>query len=199
MPGAVWAAATGAWMLDERVVHLRDPLPSTRELVIMVQSEYSWRLPLHTMRDEHDRIWMWDAVRAGVMRPPILHEIADGLTLQLFGQPRWTVQRLWREALGGWRELDAELLGRGVDVMTLPPDRATNVVFGVLRSWRTGEPRRVNEWVRSLAAPPARVLNTASGTADAAADWLAAAARLNKGAPVTLLTPAGVDSEITIT
>lgn len=199
MPGAVWAAATGAWMLDERVVHLRDPLPPTRDLVIMLQSDYAWRLPLHTMRDEHDRIWMWEAVRTGAMRPPIINEIADGLAKQIFGQPRWTVARIWQQALEQWRELDAELIGRGVDVMTLAPDRATNAVYGVLRASRTGDARRLNEWVRALAAPPARVLTTETGTKDAAADWLAAAARLNKGAPVTLLTPAGVDSEITIT
>lgn len=199
MPGAVWSAASSAWMLDERVVHLRDPLPPTRDLVIMLQSEYNWRLPLHTMRDEHDRVWLWEAIRTGAMRPPTINEIADGVAKHIFGQPRWTVARIWSQALEIWRELDAELIGRGVDVMTLAPDRATNAVFGVLRNRRADDTRRLNEWVRALAAPPARVLNTETGTKDAAADWLAAAARLNKGAPVTLLTPSGVDSEITMT
>lgn len=199
MPGAVWAASARAWALDGRVVHLRDPLPPTRDLVIAVQSAYAWRIVLHTMRDDHDRYWLWKNVREGALRPPTIDRIADGVVESLFGQPRWVIQRIWTDALGSWRELDAELLGRGVDAMALPPDRATNAAYGVLRGWRAGDRNKLESWIKGLAVPPPRVMHSPMGEQDAAAAWMAAAQRLNRGAPVTLHTPAGVDSEITIT
>ncbi len=200
MPGAVWAARAGAWVLDERVVHLRDPLPSTRDLVIMLLSDYSWRLLLGTMRDTADQAWLFNAVRTGALRPRTIDTIADGLAKTLFAQERWAVQRIWKETLGLWREVDAELIGRGVDVMTMAPDRATNAVYGVLyHRHAAGSRDALNRWIKSLVDPPARVLTADTGIEGAAAEWLAAAARLHGGAPPTLMTPAGVDSEITFT
>ncbi|MGV9742873.1 hypothetical protein [Nocardia farcinica] len=200
---AVWKAQVGAWRLGTRVVHLADPLPTTRDLVAMVLSDYSWRVIVGLCRDQADAAWLIPQILDGTALPaPLLDEIADTLVANLFGQPRWVVQRLWREAIGVWREVDAELGQRGVDVLALAPDRATNVIYGVLHRRRAGKQEHLQRWISELEAAPARVLDTATGMADAAAEWFAAAGMLAGGMPPIPTPPpgaAGVDSELNFT
>ncbi|MGW4718256.1 hypothetical protein [Nocardia sp. NPDC004260] len=195
---AAWKGAAGAWKLDERIVHLADPLPSTRNLVVMVVSEYAFRLVVGTCRDRADIGWLiTETVKGEIITARVLDEIADALAVQIFGQPRWVVQRLWREAMSMWREVDAELGVRGVDVLALPPDRATNTVYGVLHRRRSHDERRLTEWLRELEAEPMRVRGTASGDAAAAADFMALMGMVGAGRPTPAVS--GVDSELTIT
>lgn len=195
---AVWKASAGAWRIDERTVHLADPLPPTRDLIGMTLSEYSWRIIVGTMRDTHDVAWLIEeTIRGTYLTERRIDRIADALVENLFGQPRWVVQRLWLEALGLWRELDAELSARGVDVLALAPDRATNVVFGQLRRLHSGKEDELRSWIHQLEETPVRVLDTETGMEEAAADWFAAAGMLRGALP---RSPApGVDSELTIT
>ncbi|MBF6298213.1 hypothetical protein IU459_11745 [Nocardia amamiensis] len=198
MPAA-WKGSAGAWKLDDRIVHLADPLPSTRDMVSMVVSSYAFRVVVGTCRDRDDVGWLvTEIIKGRLLTASRVEVIADALVEQIFGQPRWVVQRLWREALGIWREVDAELGVRGVDVLALPPDRATNTVYGVLHRRRSHDERALKKWMHELEDTPARVRQTPVGDAAAAADWMALAGMLGGGrAPVA--GPAGVDSELTIT
>lgn len=195
---AVWKAAAGAWTFDERTVHLAAPLPSTRDLIGMTLSAYSWRIIVGTMRDPADVAWLIEeTIRGTYLTERRLDRIADALVENIFGQPRWVVRRLWEEALGVWRELDAELGARGVDVLGIPPERATNIVFGQLRRLHSGKEDEARRWLHDLEQPPARVHNTRVGMEEAAADWFAAAGILQNAVPRRAAP--GVDSELTIT
>ncbi|WP_282775871.1 hypothetical protein [Nocardia sp. CC201C] len=197
---AAWKGAAHAWTLDERIVHLADPLPPTRHLVALVLSEYSWRLIVGTMRDTHDANWLIGQILLGDrITVRVLDAIADALAEQIFGHPRWVVERIWAETLGMWREVDAELGQRGVDLLALAPDRATNTAYGVLHRRHSHKPETLRRWLADLEQKPARVLDSTAGDEAAAADWFAAAAMLNGGAPPIIAAPAGVDSELQIT
>lgn len=199
---AVWKATAGAWTIDDRIVHLADPLPPTRDLAGMTLSAYSWRVIVGTMRDPADMAWLiGETIRGTYLTERRLDRIADALVENLFGQPRWVVQRLWREAIGRWRELDAELGARGVDLLALPPDRATNIVFGQLRRAHSGKEEHLRTWLAQLEEQPARVLATPAAVESAAADWFAAAGMLagRNGLAPRLPAPPGVDSELSIT
>ncbi len=164
----------------------------------MVVSEYAFRLVIGTCRDRADIGWLIpEIIKGETVTAHLLDGIADALAVQIFGQPRWVTQRLWREAMSMWREVDAELGVRGVDVLALPPDRATNTIYGVLHRRRSHDERKLTEWLRELEAEPMRVRGTASGDAAAAADFMQLMGMVGAGRP----TPgaSGVDSELTIT
>lgn len=172
-------------------------MPGTRDLVGMTLSAYSWRIIVGTMRDKTDVAWLVPEVISGArITEPVLDEIADALVKNLFGHPRWVVQRIWRETIGMWREMDAELGARGVDLLALAPDRATNIAFGQLRRSHSGKPEDLRRWLAQLEEPPARAFDTTAGEQAAADGFLAAMARL-PGAPKPKAPP--VDSELTIT
>jgi hypothetical protein len=164
----------------------------------MVVSSYAFRLVVGTCRDRADISWLIpEIIKGETVTARLLDAIADALAVQIFGQPRWVVQRLWREAMGMWRDVDAELGVRGVDVLALPPDRATNTIYGVLHRRRSHDERKLTEWLRELEAEPMRVRGTASGDAAAAADFMQLMGIVGGGQPPP--PPSGVDSVLTIT
>ena len=192
--GAAWVAAAGAWRLDDRIIHMRTA--DTRDLVSMTLSTYAFRIVVGTMRDGEDRGWFVGQVLDEHIGVELVEEIADAITLMHFGLPRWTVQRLWGEALARWRDVDGELSARGADVLAMAPDRATNAVYALLRRAHSHDQRDLEKWLKGLDTAPPRTIKTERGADDAAADWMAAAAAA--GMPVTV--PAvGVDSELIIT
>ena len=195
---AVWRRDTNAWVLDDTIIGLQQP-PLNR-LVPIVLSWSPVPLILSTCSERAHAAWI--AKRLLDRTDPLdfdpLEPIADEIVDHWFGMPRWTVQRLWKEAISGWRELDGTLGARGVDVLALPPDRATNIVYGVLSKWR--DPKDVPRWRTKLNEPPARVLHADTGAEAAAFDWAAAAALAGMPTMAMPTTPvAGVDSQITRT
>lgn len=191
----MWQPQIGAWLLDERVIHVQRP--PTRQLIGLVLSEYAFRVVLASTRDPDDVAVLVNALLDpdDPLSSVLLDEIADGLVETWFGMPRWTVQRIWREAVELWRDVDGELGSRGVDVLAMPPDRATNAVYGVLRRWRSGDSVKFDRWLRDLDAPPQRSLAGDRGADAAAADWAAVAALAGMPAQPA----AGVDSELITT
>lgn len=88
-----------------------------------------------------------------------LQRVADAIARAWFGWHRWEARRLWDQALEMWPHIDGALLTAGVDIETLPPDRATNAIFGVrMRWWREGEDAEgLDKWISTLTAQPMRV------------------------------------------
>lgn len=195
-----WKVRAGAWLLDERIVHLADPLPNTRDLVALALSQYSWRIIVGTMRERTDIGWLLEAILAEQLSTAILDEIADALVEQIFAQPRWVVERIWGQTLGMWRDIDGELGRHGVDLLALSPDRATNIAYAMLNEQHSHKDDGGRRWRAELEEVPARARKSAASEEAAAQDWFAMAGILGGGAP-PMTTPAltGVDSELSIT
>lgn len=93
------------------------------------------------------------------VRESDLQPIADAIARAWFGWHRWEARRLWDQALEMWPHIDGALITTGVDIETLPPDRATNAIFGVrMRWWREGEDAEgLEKWINALTTQPMRV------------------------------------------
>lgn len=195
---AAWRRDTGGWVLDGTVVHLRQP--PMRHLVPLILSWSPVPFILVTCRD--NEVAAWIAGRIVDRRDPldayILDPVVDEIIDTWFGMPRWTVQRLWKEAIGAWRDIDGEAGAKGVDVLALPPDRATNTIYRMLRA-RYRDAKDLQRWARKLEEPPVRVLHAATSSADTAADWAAVAALAGMPAAAMPTPTQPVDSQITHT
>jgi hypothetical protein len=132
-------------------------------------------LVLGTCRDPGETGWLIGSIidPVGGVDDRLLDDVADALIEQWFGVKRWTAERLWREALGAWVDVDGELLGRGVDLMDLPASRATSVVYKLLQGWRQGDRAKVEAWRRELDRPPARTAASPVQLGSAAQDFMA--------------------------
>ncbi|MFE3730825.1 hypothetical protein [Nocardia sp. NPDC059154] len=196
---AAWKPRAGAWRWGERVVHLADPLPGTRDLVAVTLSDYSFRVVTATTRDTGDASWLIESILTGTITTRQIDAIADAVVENIFGQPRWTVTKIWRQTLALWREVDGELGQRGVDLLALAPDRATAVAYSCLRHRHSHNDDALSRWLGDLDQLPDRARDTGADDDAAAADWLAAAAMFGGGAPPMVAVPEGVDSELTFT
>lgn len=116
----------------------------------------------------------------GGVTDELLELIADGIADVYFARPRWQASVLWRRTIEAWPDIDGELTSRGVDIMELPADRATNVVFHLLMS-RVAEDKNartalVTELQSAPAAVQTRSMKRARDAERLQADWDAMAA-----------------------
>lgn len=160
--GPPWSETPAGWMLNGHPLHLRIPDTVTLARVVAIPDNRGaglWvtfactavpdhQVLLSALVDHHRPLTLGDCDR-----------IADMLVERITGWKRWEASRLWAQTIGAWPIIDGELLGRGVDLAALPPDRATNVAFGWWRAMlgkaKSGEWER---WLRDLEREPRRVI-----------------------------------------
>lgn len=82
-----------------------------------------------------DRVWLLSRIAAphSTVTLEVLHLVADRLIRSILGMERWTAEELWRATMANWSVLDGDMLLDGVDVIELPPARATSVVLALWR------------------------------------------------------------------
>ncbi|QDH93517.1 hypothetical protein SEA_VERITY_31 [Gordonia phage Verity] len=161
--GPPFDRAPSGWMLDGAFLSTRTP--DTRRL-----------LPLFVLPDDDPVSGMATVMEfctltslpqlyAAILRPradgpaptlELLQFVADRLVESHLGVKRWIAQRVWRDALGSWLLVDGELQLRGIDVLALPPDRATNAVYALLRGWAANDQASLDKWKRRVETPPLR-------------------------------------------
>lgn len=104
----------------------------------------------------------WPRLAEAIMAPgsqvtlDYLQLVADRLVYSHIGIDRWVMQRIWQQAVGSWMLVDGELQLRGIDVLALPLNRATNALFALLRSWQAEDAEKLNKWRRQIETPPLR-------------------------------------------
>ncbi|GGG03920.1 hypothetical protein GCM10007304_17580 [Rhodococcoides trifolii] len=110
----------------------------------------------------------------------MLEDIADHIADAYFARPRWQARRLWEKAFGLWPELDGELYGNGVDILSAPADRATNMVYRFLVHRMRHDKSASESFFEEMSRPPvgvaARAAQRPKSKDAAAADWNATAA-----------------------
>ena len=158
-----WADAPPGFVLDGAFLSVQ--VPATRELV---------RSMLVDLDDPSSGLMIvatccgpgaWPRLVDVIMRPgsrvdlDLLNRIADAIIKYTLGTDRWVVARLWQQAVANWLQVDGELQLRGVDVLSLPPGRATNAVYALIRSWQAQDKTTHERWQRKLDTPPLRVIN----------------------------------------
>lgn len=84
--------------------------------------------------------------------------IADYLCHQLSGWLRWEAEHVWRETLNAWAIVDGDMQGRGVDLLGLPPARATNAVFAWWRKTLGSDENQWKKWTRDMRREPRRII-----------------------------------------
>ncbi|OZE95086.1 hypothetical protein CH302_19290 [Rhodococcus sp. 15-2388-1-1a] len=180
MPAAAWRRPVDGWSLDGIEVALaQQPL---RVVVGMLLADSPIPMILGTTEDPavSDVIAKMIVDIDGGITDELLELIADGIAEAYFARPRWQAAVLWRRAIEAWPDIDGELTGRGVDIMELPPDRATNVVFHLLMA-RVAEDKNaraalVSELQAAPAAVQTRSMKRAKDAERQQADWDAVAA-----------------------
>lgn len=188
MLGGVWGGTSSAWVWNNRIIHVVEP--PLQQLVTLTLSHTPMDLVCATVRDANDGLWITHGLkdRRSPMSTDALHEIADRLCELWFGCPRWTAQEVWWRALGSWPQVDGDLALRGIDVMTMPPPRATNTLRALLTKWASGNEDAAEELRHALTEPPPRVARRQAEKdaareqdSDAAGhDWMAVMALASK-------------------
>lgn len=176
---APWGNPARAVVLDGRVLHLKQP-PLVSFVSLLLADEPVF-IVLGVLRDPADQQWLAARVLDpdGDFEERLLDEIADAVAEDWLGIKRWAAERVWREALGSWASVDAELQSKGCDVMALEPSRATSVIFRVLalRHQNTEKDKtRLQRWQQEVNMAPARTARKAVAKDTAASLWRAAQA-----------------------
>lgn len=92
----------------------------------------------------------------------VMQDVADHFARKWTGYKRWEAGRIWRRSLESWSMIDGELLVSGVDVYSLPPDRALNVLLAIWRKSLSGDQKKWAQWVHEVQAPPPRAIKKAA-------------------------------------
>lgn len=135
------------------------PQPDIRVIVGLLLAPSPVPMLLGTTDDTDDADWLSHKILApdGGMPDDLLELIADGIAETYFGRPRWQARVIWRRGLANWPDIDGELSSHGVDLMSLPPDRATNTVFRLLSLWIREDKQAREAFTSELSTPPAAV------------------------------------------
>jgi hypothetical protein len=186
VPHAAWRRPVTAWAINGHPVRLAER--DLRPLVNMLYAPAVW-LVLGTCASNVDANRIANRILDvdGGVSDDLIETIADRIAEAYFGRPRWQATVIWRRAMDRWYDVDGDMLSRGVDLMTLPPDRATNVVRKFLIDAARDDKVAMQRLSDALSSPPADVLmrvakaDAARGQAtnnfDAAAQLAAAARR----------------------
>lgn len=159
--GPPWGDVPSGFMLDGTFIRTR--VPDTRVLVpaLLVgdSGNTSGLYVVGTFCAEPE----WPKLLAAIVAPssPVdldtLQVMADRIVETHLGIQRWVAERLWQQAAGSWMLVDGEFTMRGIDVLTLPAQRATHAVYALLRNWRSrGKEEELRAWQRKLETPPLR-------------------------------------------
>lgn len=162
--GPPWFDPPQAWSLDGHTIFVCEP--STIELVraLLVPDEpyegSGFAVVLACCERAQDRQFLAERIftPGSPITLQLLAFVADELVGMYCGVPRWTAQRLWQRTLGAWSVIDGELQLRGVDVVTLPPARATAAVLAMWRHLYRHNERELDRLERELDKPPLRVI-----------------------------------------
>lgn len=182
-----WGYDPTAWTIDGRVMHVTRP--PTINLVNLVMTYSPIHVVFGTLRDDVDRQFLTEQVmdKTSPIENDVLHDVADQLVSEWFGMPRWTVQEIWWRVLGNWATIDGELTMRGVELMELPPARATNTARALLTKWAAGNDNTAEELRHDLTTEPPRIQHREVSTAAteeaveaAAFDWNATMALMKQ-------------------
>lgn len=136
----------------------------TRPPLVQLVSLLMAHTPIHvvfgSLRDREDEQYLYEQVLdfESPVGNDLLNDVADHLVQAWFGMPRWTVQEIWWRVLGVWPEVDGELQMRGVDLISLPPARATNTAKAVLTKQVVGDKDRAAELHRDFFTEPPRIV-----------------------------------------
>lgn len=157
-----WGTAPPGIALDGAVLSTR--IPSTIDLVqaLLVPDEPGNTSGLFVVMAFCPDGVSWQRLATAMFRPgsgvtlDLLQAIADRIFETHLGLPRWVASRLWRQAAGSWMLVDGEMQLRGLDVLTMPFDRATNAIYALIRSWQTGDKATHDRWQREINTPPLR-------------------------------------------
>ncbi len=142
---------------------LRVAEPSTldfvRSLVIPDTAAGMW-LTL-TMTDVADRSVVYTRI-SDPDWPPVwvedFDDIADFLCERVTGWFRWEAEHVWRQTLGAWAVIDGDLQAAGVDLLALPPSRATNTAFAWWRRNLGDNAAEWKKWTREMDRKPRRII-----------------------------------------
>ncbi|MFE5789539.1 hypothetical protein [Rhodococcus erythropolis] len=153
-----WGADPTAWVVDGRVVHVTRP-PLIR-LVNLVVTHTPIYVVFGSLRDPADEQFLIQQILDddSPIENDFLNDVADELVEAWFGMPRWTVQEIWWRVLQQWTDIDGELQMRGVDLMALPPARATNLAKAVLMKFASGSDDRVRALLDDFTMEPPRIV-----------------------------------------
>lgn len=160
--GPPWGEVPSGFVLDG--THLATRLPDTRKLVpaLLVDDDAVNTSGLYVVGTFCTEP-AWGKLLGAIVSPasPVdldtLQVIADRIVETHLGIPRWVAARLWQQAAGMWMLVDGELTLRGIDVFTMPAQRATHAVYALLRGWHAkGEKDALRNWQRKLDTPPLR-------------------------------------------
>lgn len=159
---APWVTLPPAWSLDG--VAVRAILPSPSDLVAALltpedkggdlQTCLAFTAPL----DRHRIVGLILEAGGDAPEPETFAVIADQLVEAGIGWHRWEAEYVWAQTMGAWRLIDGEHLGRGVDIMGLPPGRATAVAYAW---WHHRLGRSEDEWkkfTKDMTREPRRVV-----------------------------------------
>lgn len=160
--GPPWGDVPSGFILDGTFISTR--VPPTRTLVpaLLVDDNAANTSGLYVVGTFCTEP-AWAKMLAAIVAPssPVdldtLQVMADRIVETHLGIPRWVAARLWQQAYGSWMLVDGEFTMRGVDVLTLPAQRATHAVYALLRNWRSrGKEDELRAWQRKLETPPLR-------------------------------------------
>lgn len=136
-----------------------------------------------TLPADRWRLVMWildpDRPRSDRLR---VQWIADDLVRAVTGWNRWTLTRVWEQAMGMWPIIDGKAAMHGVSVTDLPFHRATALVYSTLTEMHSQDGDHYSKWLDDLDRPPPRQVRReiieateaeAEAEFEAAAAWLA--------------------------
>ena len=176
MNPAPWTRTVVTWALDLRPY--RATCPPTRVLSLLLLEHPVWLL-LTTLPDD-DRADLAELIceHHSPVTDDLMRTVVDELIHAWTGWPGSTATRLWREALESWQATDGHNLTHGVDLLDLPPDRATTAVFATLAERHGNDKDHGDRWRRTLQTQPLDVTRREARKADSgsdAQDWQAMA------------------------
>ena len=158
-------ATPDRWLsIDGRPVRMAEAPPLRAALGVLLNDAPMRDCPLGFLLAGIDDRAALNSVFTGILQHRVresdLQPVADAIARAWFGWNRWEARRLWDQALEMWPHIDGALISSGVDIEALPPDRATNAIFGVrMRWWREGEGgEALDRWIGELTAKPMRVI-----------------------------------------
>lgn len=143
--GPPWNAPPTVCSFNGRVVHLQ--VPDTRALVdaLLTDEQASGLHVVLELVIPEDRGRVYDLIceRGSTASLAFFHRVADRLARVVLGVERWSAEFLWRRTIAMWTYVDGDLLSKGVELLDLPPARATAVT---LAWWRSLHSNNVDGW-----------------------------------------------------
>lgn len=161
MLGAPWTRTPAHWALNGRA--LRVQVPSTIDLaraITRTDSEGAglWCTTVCTHPADQPALFEQIIARHTPVTLADLDKAADTLVQRVTGWKRWEAAHVWSYTLGGWPTIDGDLMGRGVDLTTLPAGRATNTAYAWWQQRLGNDEQAWKKFVRDMERTPTRII-----------------------------------------